>query len=94
MFQVGRICEGMRMRDSGTHLRTIANQDGAAILDIGHGKISTLNSTGGFIWQRLQQGLSVEQVIRDLATESDTDPAIVERDVHSFLEQLRSKQLL
>ncbi len=82
------------MRDSSTHLRTITNQDGAAILDVPRHQITTLNSTGGFIWERLQQGLSVEQVIRDLATESDTDPATVEKDVHSFLEQLRSKQLL
>lgn len=82
------------MRDSSTLLRTVTNQDGAAILDVPRHQITTLNSTGGFIWQRLQQGLSAEQVIRDLASESDTDPAIVERDVHSFLEQLRSKQLL
>ena len=82
------------MRDSSTLLRTVTNQDGAAILDVPRHQITTLNSTGGFIWERLQQGLSVEQVIRDLATESDTDPAIVEKDVHSFLEQLRSNQLL
>jgi hypothetical protein len=82
------------MRVSSTHLRTVANQDGAAILDVPRHQITTLNSTGGFIWQRLQQGLSVEQVICDLATEADTDPAIVEKDVHCFLEQLRSKQLL
>ena len=82
------------MRDSSSLLRTVTNQDGAAILDIPRHQITTLNSTGGFIWQRLEQGLSVEQVIRDLATESNTDPAIVEKDVQSFLEQLRSKQLL
>lgn len=82
------------MKDSSTLLRTVTNQDGAAILDVPRHQITTLNSTGGFIWQRLQQGLSVEQVIRDLATETDTDPAIVEKDVHSFLEQLRSKHLL
>jgi hypothetical protein len=82
------------MRDSNPLLRTVTNQDGAAILDVPHHQITTLNSTGGFIWERLQQGLSVERVIRDLASESDTDPAIVEKDVHSFLEQLRSNQLL
>ena len=82
------------MRDSSNQLRTITNQDGAAILDVPRHQITTLNSTGGFIWQRLQQGLSAEQVIRDLATESDTDPAIVEKEVHYFIEQLRSKQLL
>lgn len=76
------------------HLHSVVNQDGAAILDVTHHQITTLNSTGGFIWEKLQQGLSVDQVVRDLATASDTDPSIVEKDVHSFLEQLRSKQLL
>jgi hypothetical protein len=82
------------MADSSSNLRTVINPDGAAILDVPRHQITTLNSTGGFIWQRLQQGLSVEQVIHDLATESNTDPAIVEKDVHSFLEQLQAKQLL
>jgi hypothetical protein len=76
------------------HLHSVVNQDGAAILDVPRHQITTLNSTGGFIWQRLQQGLSVEQAIHDLATESATDPAIVEQDIHSFLGQLQSKQLL
>lgn len=76
------------------HLHSVVNQDGAAILDIPRHQITTLNSTGGFIWSGLQQGLAVEQIIRDLAAASDTDPGIVEKDVHSFLEQLRSKQLL
>jgi hypothetical protein len=76
------------------HLRTAVNADGAAILDIPHNQITTLNSTGAFIWDKLQQGLAVDQVVRDLATASSTDPMIVEKDVYSFLEQLRSKQLL
>jgi hypothetical protein len=75
------------------HLRTVVNQDGAAILDVSRNQITTLNSTGGFIWDRLRQGRTVEQAIQDLAIESDTDPAVVERGVNAFLEQLKSKHL-
>jgi hypothetical protein len=76
------------------HLRTVVNQDGAAILDIPRNQITTLNSTGGFVWERLQQGRTVEQVVQDLAIASDTAPSIVEQDVHTFLDQLKSEQLL
>jgi Coenzyme PQQ synthesis protein D (PqqD) len=75
------------------HLRTVANQDGAAILDVSRNQITTLNSTGAFIWNKLQQGRTIEQAIKDLATESDTDPAVVERGVNAFLEQLKSEHL-
>jgi hypothetical protein len=82
------------MFSSPAHLRTVVNRDGAAILDVPRNQITTLNSTGGFIWDRLQQGRTVEQAIQDLAIESNTDPAIVERGVRAFLEQLKSEHLL
>jgi hypothetical protein len=76
------------------HLRSVVNQDGAAILDITHNQITTLNSTGGFVWDRLQRGWTVEQAIEDLAIESDTDPAFVEGGVRTFVQQLKSHDLL
>ena len=82
------------MTDPSNNLRTVINPDGAAILDIPRNQITTLNATGAFIWDKLQHGLAIDQVIRELAAASSTDPMIVETDVHSFLEQLRSKQLL
>jgi hypothetical protein len=75
-------------------LGTVINQDGAAILDVSQNQITTLNSTGGFIWDRLQQGRTVEQVIQDLAAESNTDPPVVERGVIAFVEQLKAAHLL
>ncbi|WP_158822478.1 PqqD family protein [Granulicella sp. S156] len=77
-----------------SELSTVVNQDGAAILDVSRNQITTLNSTGGFIWDRLQKGLTAEQAIQELATETQTDPAIVERGVRAFLEQLKSEGLL
>jgi Coenzyme PQQ synthesis protein D (PqqD) len=77
-----------------TRLSTVVNQDGAAVLDVSRNQITTLNSIGGFIWDRLQQGRTVEQVIDDLAIESNTDPLIVKGDVLAFLEQLKADDLL
>ena len=82
------------MSSSLPHLRTVVNHDGAAILDVSRNQITTLNSTGGFIWARLEQGRTVEQAILDLAAESNTDPAVVELGVRTFLEQLKAEHLL
>lgn len=76
------------------HLRSIVHQDGAVILDIPRDQMVTLNPTGGYIWDKLQQGKTVDEVIHDLAADSNTDLSVVERDVHAFLEQLTSKHLL
>jgi hypothetical protein len=77
-----------------TGLRSVVDQDGAAILDIPRNQITTLNATGGFVWERLQQGLPVDKIIRELARESKTNPVIVESDVNAFLEQLKLEHLL
>jgi hypothetical protein len=76
------------------HLRSVVDQDGAVILDIEHDAMLTLNSTGGYIWARLQQGRLIEEIISDLSRDTGVDAGIVERDVHAFLEQLKSRHVL
>lgn len=77
-----------------SRLSTVVSQDGAAILDVSRNQITTLNSTGGFVWERLRQGRTADEAIQDLATETNTDPTVVKRGVHAFLEQLKSERLL
>jgi hypothetical protein len=77
-----------------SNLRTIANEDGAAILDIDHDSISTLNPTGAYVWQGLQQAESVETIVAKLTRETGEDPLVVDRDVRAFIEELKKKQLL
>jgi 6-phosphogluconate dehydrogenase (decarboxylating) len=82
------------MSSSSTHLRAVVNQDGAAILDVTRNQITTLNSTGGLIWDMLRHGRTVEEAIQDLAAETNADPAVVEPGVREFVEQLKSEHLL
>lgn len=76
------------------HLNTVADKYGAAVHDVSRNQITILNSTGGFVWERLQQGRTVEQAIQDLACECNTDPSIVQSGVRAFLGQLESEHLL
>jgi hypothetical protein len=80
------------MRSVGLH--TAANEDGAAILNIERGEISTLNATGAFIWQALERGQALDNIVHDLARETGAETEVVDRDVRNFIETLRTKQLL
>lgn len=77
-----------------TRLHAVVDQDGAAILDIERGSISTLNSTGAYIWQGLERGESFETIVANLVRESGEEKPIVECDVREFIESLREKYLL
>ena|SRR6266436_634367 len=76
------------------HLRSVVDHDGAVILDIPHDTMLTLNSTGGYIWQKLEQGKLIDEIVSELSRDTGVDLAVVDRDVHAFLEQLKSKHLL
>ncbi len=76
------------------HLRSVVDQNGAVILDIERGLISTLNPIGAYVWQGLQRGESLETIIVTLARETGEEPLTVERDVREFVEDLKQKRLL
>jgi hypothetical protein len=76
------------------HLRSIVDHDGAVILDIQHNAVTPLNSTGAYIWQRLEQGMLVDDIVAQLARATNTEIEIVAADVDRFLEKLKSRHLL
>jgi hypothetical protein len=82
------------MTNMPANLRSVANQDGAAILDARRGTISTLNATGAYVWRELERGESVEQIVASLARETEMSIDAVERDVQAFVEALRGRDLL
>jgi Coenzyme PQQ synthesis protein D (PqqD) len=75
-------------------LRSRVTPDGAMILDISADEIITLNDTGGYIWARLEEGKTVEQVIEDIVSKSSHDPAVIAQDVREFIEQIAAKNLV
>lgn len=82
------------MANRDLHLRTIVNEDGAVILDTQLGTISTLNTTGAYIWQALERGDSSETIATNLAHETGEQLDLVEQDVRQFIESLRERKLL
>lgn len=81
------------MPEIASHIRSAVEADGAAILDIERNEIVTLNATGGFVWDRLRRGESVDSIVRELSEATGTDLDVVEADVRAFLGQLAEKHL-
>jgi hypothetical protein len=76
-----------------SNLRSVATQDGGAILDTQQGTITTLNPTGTFVWQGLKRGQSAEDIVNDLARETGMPPNAIEHDVLLFIGELRERKL-
>jgi hypothetical protein len=85
--------EVIKMPAPAAHLRSIIDHDGAVILDIEHDAMLTLNSTGGYVWEKLKQGKLIDEIISELASETGADLVTVDRDVRAFIDELKSKHL-
>jgi hypothetical protein len=82
------------MADNSPNLRAMVSADGAVILDTNSGKISTLNSTGAYVWEALRRGDELGAIVSALSRETGEKPETIEIDVHQFVDSLREKQLL
>jgi Coenzyme PQQ synthesis protein D (PqqD) len=76
------------------HFRTIVNQDGAVILDTKAGRISTLNSSGAYVWQAMGRGEEFEIIAKGLAEQAGEPIEAVKEDVLRFLDALKKQGLL
>jgi hypothetical protein len=77
-----------------SHLRSVIDHDGAVILDVPRNAMTTLNPTGAYIWQRLEQGRLLDSIIAELARDTEMDEAVVANDVYAFMEELKTKHLI
>jgi hypothetical protein len=77
-----------------SNLRSIVDHDGAVILDIARNSMTTLDTIGAYIWERLGKGLSVDAIVAELTQDTGAEPERIERDVDEFLEQLKSRHLV
>lgn len=84
----------MNMIFASDHLRTLEQEDGAAVLDMQRGVISTLNETGAYIWQALQRGDSAETIVAHLFEVTGAPEQVVQEDFSAFLENLKQHHLL
>jgi phosphoserine phosphatase len=81
------------MARGNSDLHTISNLDGAAILDVDHGLISTLNTTGAYVWEELKRGVTPATIVDQLTQMTDQDASTVDHDVREFIASLKAYHL-
>jgi len=68
--------------------------DETVVVHLGSGKIHHTNATGSRVWELLQEGRSVGEMIRTLQSEFEASPAEIERDLGVFLEMLERENVV
>ena len=76
------------------NLKHAVNRDGAIILDTPNNAMTPLNSTGAYIWQRLERGILLGDIVKELASETGVEQTIVAADVDRFIDELKARRLL
>lgn len=56
--------------------------------------ILSVNETGAFLWDILREGAEAEDLVRRMTEEYEVSAEIAQRDVETFLGQLRAKALI
>jgi hypothetical protein len=79
------------MQKRQNHLRILANQDGAAILNSQRGIISTLNPTGAFIWTSLENGQSIHAIAQLLSEQTGESIQLIRDDIAIFIDSLKDQ---
>lgn len=82
------------MFSTSSRIRTATDRDGVVLLDMQQGAMVTLNATGGYIWNKVRAGKSVDEIIRELASDTGEDSAAIADDVHQFLDRLIANRFI
>jgi hypothetical protein len=84
----------MTMFSTSSRIRTATDHDGVVLLDVEQGVMINLNTTGGYIWNKVQAGKSADEIIADLACDTGEDPLVIADDVHQFLGHLIANRFI
>lgn len=84
-----KLKEGFILREIGGEIVVIPS---GTELDLN--MMITLNETGKFLWQHLEQGTTEEALVQALLAEYDVTPEVAAQHVHKFVEKLHANAFL
>jgi Coenzyme PQQ synthesis protein D (PqqD) len=82
------------MYELASHVRSVADSDGTTVLDLQANLILALNQTGAFIWERIKDGHSFDDIVDSLVEATRMDRIDVETDTREFMQDLVKRGLL
>lgn len=56
--------------------------------------IITINGAGTFLWEKLSQGATKDELLASMLSEYDIDEETASKDIDEFIEKLKSADLL
>ena len=68
--------------------------DETVLVHLGTGRIHHANATGSRIWELLEGGRSVEELLKILQDEFDAPPDRLQQEVAAFIEQLAAEKMI
>ena len=54
----------------------------------------TLNETGGFLWEKLSEGATEEELVKAILDEYEIDEATAKKDVEAFIQKVKDNNLI
>jgi hypothetical protein len=77
-----------------SRIRSVIDQDGAVLLDIGRDEFFSLNPIGAAIWKGLENGQTPQQIKSAIVIATGMGMDTVSEDVDTFIEELRQRNLI
>lgn len=84
-----KLKEGFILREIGGEIMVIPSGE-----ELDLNMMITLNETGRFLWERLEQGTTVEALVSALLAEYEVEEAVALENVKAFVEKLNVHNFL
>ena len=75
-------------------VRSTHNQDGAIVLDVRQGQMFNVNFVGSRILELLKSGSGESMIVDQISREFGVCRDLAEKDVRTFLQNLKKRQLV
>ena len=75
-------------------VRSTHSQDGAIVLDVGHGQMFSINFVGSRILEFLKSGSTESKLVDQISNEFSVSRNLAENDVRAFLQKLKNCHLV
>ena len=74
--------------------RSVHTADGGVVLDVHHGRMFSLNAAGSLIFQLLEQGVSEDRIVEEVARQFSIPSDRAKSDFDDFRKSLEGLALL
>lgn len=83
--------------DNGFKVMTIAGENiivAVGAKNVNFNKMISLNGSGAFLWQQLQEDKTEEELLRAILEEYEIDKCIAQEDIKQFIKKLNDAGML